>query len=427
MKSVNRKAYLSRTPNGSYRVRLQDESGDMRSRNFKRKMDAELFARAIKKGELLDDWFGTKTYDPGGIKTFQELAHAWMEHGEKVREISRSCLGNYRAHLKHHILPVLGKKPISQLKLTDIEKLAMGLKKKKPMTKAYSAVRKNVIIDDDREFLSPDYRQEILIVCCMVTKWALEREYLPSNPFAKFKLPEKPEQPYDYWRLEDEDQFMDWIESGGFYYKETAKPFSRMNGTNETFMKKLKMRNSEELRDIVLFALRSAMRLGEIGALTNRDVNLEKNWIRVRASFSRKENKLKNTTKNKKFRFIELNEDMRDILERRRDIDLDTPIFNIHMNSIKFFSRTCRLAGVREIHFHALRHTCLTNLANGYGMDAPLPIVQVQRIAGHSEIKTTMRYVHSAGIERTNSIQWSTNKRRANNLNALNGGSILHE
>ena len=407
MRSVNRKAYLSRTPNGSYRVRFQDEAGDMRSRNFKRKMDAELFARAIKKGELLDDWFGTKTYDPGGIKTFQELAYAWIEHGEKVREISQSFLGNYRAHLKHHILPVLGKKPISQLKLTDIEKLAMGLKKKKPMTTAYSAVRKNVISDEENEFLSPAYRQEILIVACMVTKWAMEREYLHSNPFAKFKLPEKPEQPYDYWRLEDEDKFMDWIEAGGNYYKETAKPFSRMNGTNETFMKKLKISNAEELRDIVLFALRSAMRLGEIGALTNRDVNLEKNWIRVRASFNRKENKLKNTTKNKKFRFVELNDDMRDILERRKHFDPDTPIFNIHMNSIKSFSKTCCLAGVREIHFHALRHTCLTNLANGYGMDAPLPIVQVQRIAGHSDIKTTMRYVHSSGVEQTTSKQRS--------------------
>ena len=89
------------------------------------------------------------------------------------------------------------------------------------------------------------------------------------------------------------------------------------------------------------------------------------------------------------------------------------PLFNIQMNAIKFFSRTCRWAGSREIHFHALRYTCLTNLANGYGMDRPLPIVKVQQVAGHAEVKTTMRYVHAGGVEDTTSGQWSRTERLA--------------
>ena len=126
---------------------------------------------------------------------------------------------------------------------------------------------------------------------------------------------------------------------------------------------------------------------------------------------------MKTTTKGKTFRILEMNADMRKILERRveqakSDEEL---LFNIQMNCIKFFSKTCRLAGVREIHFHSLRHTCLTNLANGYGMDIPLPLPQVQKIAGHKDIGTTMRYVHTNGIENTTSRQWSRDQRKALN------------
>ena len=121
------------------------------------------------------------------------------------------------------------------------------------------------------------------------------------------------------------------------------------------------------------------MRLGEIGAIRNMDVDLA-------AGF---------------------NADVREILERKKYLPQNQAIFNIHMNTIKFFSRTCRWAGVKEIHFHSLRHTCLTNLANGYGMEKALPLPKVQQIAGHSDIQTTMRYVHNDIITDTASLQWS--------------------
>jgi integrase len=89
------------------------------------------------------------------------------------------------------------------------------------------------------------------------------------------------------------------------------------------------------------------------------------------------------------------------------------PLFNTRTWAVKNFSKYCAKAGVREIHFHSLRHFCLTNLANGYGMDAPLPLPQVQKIAGHKDISTTMRYVHTDGIENPGSRQWSREKRLA--------------
>ena len=401
MRSRDGKFTVSKTAHDFWRVRFTSESGKRISKNCRTATERDNLIRAIRRGESLDFWFhGTEEEDRGGYSgTFRALADMWLDHGKSVRELSASCLSNYKAHLRHHILPVLGKIGAEKLSLRDIERLASELTTKAPQTKSFRAVRKNLELDGDDEVLSMTYRREILTVACMVTRWAHDRHLIAANPFEKFRLPEKAEQPYDYWSLEDEDKFLTWLEAGGIYHIPAKARGGRM------FMKRMRVRDARELRDVTLFALRSGMRLGEIGALTNRNVNLAQGWVRVRASYSAAENRIKQTTKNKKFRYIEMNDDMREILEARRFVADDQAIFTIRMNSIKFFSRTCRWAQVKEIHFHALRHTCLTNLANGYGMDRPLPLPKVQQIAGHSEITTTMRYVHNDGIEGTSSLQ----------------------
>jgi integrase len=269
---------------------------------------------------------------------------------------------------------------------------------------------------ENDDFLSSAYRREILTVGCMVTKFGFERGYSVSNPFREFKLPECPEQPYDYWRLDDEDAFLQWLEDGGHVTKEVCTPHSKRLGKPKMFMKRFRMRGgTQDLYDVVLFALRSGLRKGEIGALTARDVNFSQNCLVVRRAYSEKEKIIKDTTKGKTYRIIEMNADMRNILERRiaRVKSENDPLLNTRTWAIKNFSKYCVKAGVREIHFHSLRHTCLTNLANGYGMDTPLPLPQVQKIAGHKDIATTMRYVHADGILNTASRQWSREQRKA--------------
>jgi hypothetical protein len=54
----------------------------------------------------------------------------------------------------------------------------------------------------------------------------------------------------------------------------------------------------------------------------------------------------------------------------------------------------------------------LTNIANGYGIDAPVELLKVMELAGHKNIETTMIYVHGAGIKNTSSRQWSRAERR---------------
>ncbi|TWW10032.1 hypothetical protein E3A20_08380 [Planctomyces bekefii] len=227
--------------------------------------------RAVSRREELDYWFplAERNVARHEVGTFMGLAEKWLEHAKAVREISESCLGNYRCHLKHHILPVIGDTFLKDLDLKSIEGVATVIRGKKPQTRSYKTVRRNRMMDgsdeffEDDEFLSTAYRREILTVACMVTKFGCERGYIAMNPFRQFKLPECPEQPYDYWKIKEENTFLSWLESGGVYHVHTTKGHSKRNGGDgEKFLKRLQLRNHEELYDIVLFALkiRSAQR-----------------------------------------------------------------------------------------------------------------------------------------------------------------------
>lgn len=420
MKSRDGKWTCQKTPFDYYRVRFYGVDGQRRNKICKTKTEKDALVAAIRRRECLDYWFPGENNNVANheVGTFKALAEKWLEHSEKVREISKSCLMNYNCHLKHHILPIIGDLFLKDLDLKTVENVAAVIKGKTPQTRSYRAVRKNRMNEDffeDDEFISMSYRREILTVACMVTKFGFERGYMATNPFKEFKLPDCPDQPYDYWRLHEEDAFLKWLEEGGCFYKEVGKPYSTLSGKPEKFMKQFKTRNIEDLYDVVLFALRSGLRKGEIGALTPSDVNFGKNCIIVRRSYSDKEKCVKKTTKGKTFRIIEMNGDMKNILKKRiARVKSDSELlFNTKTWAIKNFSKYCAKAGVREIHFHSLRHTCLTNLANGYGMDAPLPLPQVQKIAGHKDIATTMRYVHTDGIENTSSRQWTREQRKA--------------
>ena len=422
MKSRDGKYTVDKTKNGTWRVRFYCEQNVRRGTKVKTITERDALVRSIKRREDLDFWFPVaepeKAQFSNGI--FDALADDWLVHGECVREISKSCLINYRSHLHNHIRPVIGMIPLRDLQLKHVEALAIELKSKRPQTRSYTSVRKNRMNDEffeDDEFLSMAYRREILTVACMITKYGFERGLMAANPFAEYKLPETPEQPYDYWRLDEEDRFLTWLESGGHFQKPVAKRGTASQDEPEYFLRKFKMRpgKAAELYDIVLFALRSGLRKGEIGALRACDVNFANNLIIVRRSWSEKERCMKKTTKGNTFRRVEMNQDMIRILKRRiqKVKSEKETLFNSSAWAIRKFSKYCALAGVREIHFHSLRHTCLTNLANGYGMDKPLPLPQVQLIAGHREISTTMRYVHTDGIENTTSRQWSREQRKA--------------
>lgn len=74
----------------------------------------------------------------------------------------------------------------------------------------------------------------------------------------------------------------------------------------------------------------------------------------------------------------------------------------------------CREAGVREITWHKLRHTCATDLtARG------VPLLVVKNILGHASIEMTMRYAHVAPDTARDYMQVLRDDTHVNDLPAL--------
>lgn len=146
-------------------------------------------------------------------------------------------------------------------------------------------------------------------------------------------------------------------------------------------------------REMILTALRTGMRLGELFGLEWQDVDFKRRDITVRRSIV---NGIVGTPKNNKVRHIPMTDDVcRALYDYRKTSGL---VFGredgsartqyMAMDAIK---RICKKSGVRVISWHILRHTFASQLAaNG------VPIVAIKDLLGHSSINMTMRYAHLA-------------------------------
>ena len=141
------------------------------------------------------------------------------------------------------------------------------------------------------------------------------------------------------------------------------------------------------LRPIVIAALNTGMRLGEILSLTWSNVNLKDGFIVVTAQNS----------KSRRLRRIPINSVLRSVLvalPKTQEIVFPSPAtgraWHGSSNPLKTsFYAACRRAKITGLRFHDLRHTFASRL-----VAAGVSLVDVSKLLGHAQITTTMRYAH---------------------------------
>ncbi|MDA2920805.1 site-specific integrase [Desulfobacterota bacterium AH_259_B03_O07] len=140
---------------------------------------------------------------------------------------------------------------------------------------------------------------------------------------------------------------------------------------------------SNFLKPILVTAINTGMRKGEILNLKWEDVNLIDGYIAIRDS------------KNNDSRMIPINKVLMQTLKSVKGNDSGEYIFS-HNNgddSVKTFktafNSAIRRSGVEKFRFHDLRHTFASNLVMK-GVD----IVTVQELMRHKSINMTKRYSH---------------------------------
>lgn len=147
------------------------------------------------------------------------------------------------------------------------------------------------------------------------------------------------------------------------------------------------------LKPIVIMALNTGMRKGEILNLTWDNIDMQHDLI------------LLDQTKNGESRQININKTLKaTLISLPRRIDdgyvFYDPITNSPYQSVKRSLATAlKKAGIRDFHFHDLRHTFASHLVMS-GAD----ITTVKELLGHKSLSMTLRYSHLSASHKSEAV-----------------------
>lgn len=215
-------------------------------------------------------------------------------------------------------------------------------------------------------------RREMDVISA-VMNWA-RRELMIAveNPIAAIKRP-APSKARGR-RLEDgeETRLLTALEDhGGESEREDGKKYRR--GSRNPW-----------IRPVVLFALETAMRRGEILALEWKNVDLKRRTAYLP------------DTKNGESRTVPMSSRAVAVLEGLLEIQDGVKVlpagkvFKTTADAIKkAWERACKTAGLEDLHFHDLRHEATSRLAER------LPnVIELAAVTGHKDLQMLKRYYH---------------------------------
>lgn len=328
---------------GNYRVRYRDPLGRPRSRTFRRRADADRFAREIEVDMDRNQWIDPRRSEVP-LSTWAEMFLA------SSLSLAPTTLATYRRDLEMHVLPVLGHRRLSRIDAEEIERwladeLAAGL--------APSSVHRH-------------YR-----TLRRVLQAAIEKDRLHVNPCSKVRPPRVPLRPM---------AILNWNQAITLAEAHPAR-----------------------LRPMVYLALDSGMRWSELVGLRWGQLDLDRRKVRVTEQLLYVDGEwLRRPPKTSAgVRSITISAHTADLLRTHlagRPVDDDdqlvfpttvgTPLRHSSFQS-HVWKKALAAAGVR-CRFHDLRHT---SVALAIASGAHPKAIQVRM--GHSSITVTLdRYGH---------------------------------
>lgn len=145
------------------------------------------------------------------------------------------------------------------------------------------------------------------------------------------------------------------------------------------------------IRILVMFGYYTGGRLSELLNLQWNDIDLKRNVITIRnkETFKTKTGKIRKIPISNKLRFVIKNMQFTSSEDYLFKTSKEKPYSKDYAGEI--VRRAIRKAGLpQQLHFHCLRHTFITEL-----LRKGVNIYYVSKLAGHSNISTTMGYIHT--------------------------------
>lgn len=288
-------------------------------------------------------------------RTLGEAGSAYVDHLEHVMERKRSTIQDYRGHLRRHLVPFFGERPIDKIGPAQVEQY---LKRKR------SAGLSSKTVQNHLNFLHG------------VFSFAIKRGWAQSNPVAYVDRPKKNRSPHQRVRFLQPPELDALIE---------AAPDDPLGSVE---------------RVLYLAAALTGLRQGELLGLKWLDIDSHARRVRVADNFTRGK---MDTPKSHEGRSVpmaaRLGHELAALRERthfNKDDDLvfchpETGHVLDPSKMRKRFKDALVEAKARTITFHELRHTFGTQMAA-----AGAPLRAIQEWMGHADAKTTEIYRHYA-------------------------------
>lgn len=151
------------------------------------------------------------------------------------------------------------------------------------------------------------------------------------------------------------------------------------NGKHIKFVRRTRR---DYLLALIIVAIDTGMRKGELLKLTWHDVDFENRVITIVAMNSK-------TARERRVGMTDRTFDALQALWSRGAKSPDDLVFGINDNFKISFRTVLTTAGIEDLHFHDLRHTAITRM-----VAAGLPPMQIMKISGHQQWSTFARYVN---------------------------------
>ena len=296
----------------------------------KNKKDAQEALKAIE-GEIVKGEFNIPVQKR--IR-FKEFAILWLETYSKVKNKPSSFMANF-LRTKNHLIPFFGNQRIESISSLLIDEF----------------------IRYKQSQISSATINRCLSLLSKIFNDAIRWGYLSTSPMKKVSKLNEPVQGFNYLT---KDQ-----------------------------VKKLLENASDNSRAILMTAVYTGMRRGEIIALKWKHIDFEKKMIIV-------EETTEGSTKSKKVRYIPIHPELllelkKHKLKTRSEYVFPGPDGEMRKEFRSALNYALKRAELPRIRVHDLRHTFAANFMMSGGN-----ILSLQKILGHSDLKMTMRYAHLA-------------------------------
>lgn len=362
--------------NGSlrYKEKVYLQNGRTQTKTFFNKTDAKKWKQDIESEKRRNpESFLKKNLE----LTFESTFNTWMVAKIKDKR-SRKTELQYQLFYNKHFSKRFGYKFIHTITTQEID----------------SCVSK--MLDNG---LKPKSLNNVLMLLKQIFKYAMNEGIITKNPSLKVEFLKVPESDVKYF-------------------------------TDEEIRSLLDANKFETIYPVIVFALNTGARIGEIFGLCWDCINFEKNQILIRRNATRYG--LQEQNKTSSIRHIPMNPTVKKLLHKlmrnQKSLKFVFPDKHGEMQcpdhfSSRVFKKATERASIRFLSVHCLRHSYASHFMMNNGN-----IYDLQKILGHRDLKTTMIYAHLSpqhlveaskiiNFEASNAVETSVDTKTENSPN----------